>query len=539
MKKMDKIFNSKLIFGKYQIKDLIKMTSNSKIYLGINIKDKNNYAIKIEDKTIPTASLKEEALILYLLKGPGLPKVISFGHVGKYNILVENLLGKSISDIWLERKQKFNLKDLCMFAFQGLERIEYVHSKNYLHRDIKPGNFLVGNPDTSQIYLIDFGNAKKFKSSRTGKHMAYNKICCIFGTLRYLSSNTLKGIVPTRKDDLESFGLVLIHLYIGNLPWINIKNKNGYDEVLQVSEIRKKLTLETLCKGMPSEMYEYMKYVQNLNFEQNPDYNYLRSLFLNILQKIGEKNDFIFSWVDKSLTIQKINGKSKGKTLKKIYEKIFANRPSKSNFNKKTKTPEKTMANNDNIKCTTLNCTNNNSIEKNNQIDFIEKNINLNNYSSRLNNLEDESNIIYENINDFLPKNTYNNKRKKNFNVKKINIQIPNLHNSLDIFNKNFKEVRSTDTNKFTLINDLNINDKEKRENSKLKIYRPYKNKILALEKKKIKNYIYINNVNIYKNNNNFTHRKIFKDRLSKLISNTNNNINDEISKYLSKEINY
>ena len=108
---MNKIFNSKLIFGKYQIEDLIKMTSNSKIYLGINIKDKNNYAIKIEDKTHPTASLKEQALILYLLKGPGLPKVISFGHVGKYNILVENLLGKSILKIWFERKKKFNLKD--------------------------------------------------------------------------------------------------------------------------------------------------------------------------------------------------------------------------------------------------------------------------------------------------------------------------------------------------------------------------------------------------------------------------------------------
>ena len=86
MKKMDKIFNSKLIFGKYQIKDLIKMTSNSKIYLGINIKNKKQYAIKIEDNTLDEVFLKDEALILYSLKGPGLPEVISFGHVGKYNV---------------------------------------------------------------------------------------------------------------------------------------------------------------------------------------------------------------------------------------------------------------------------------------------------------------------------------------------------------------------------------------------------------------------------------------------------------------------
>ena len=128
-------------------------------------------------------------------------------------------------------------------------------------------------------------------------------------------------------------------------------------------------------------------------------------------------------------------------------------------------------------------------------------------------NIKDESNsLIYEKINDFLPKNSDNNKRKKNLNFKKINIQIPNIHNSISEFNTNLKEVRFTDTNKFTLINNSNINDKEKRY-SKLKIYKPKKDKILALFKKKIKNYITINNINMYKNNNNFTHRKIFKNK--------------------------
>ena len=89
---------------------------------------------------------------------------------GKYNILVENLLGKSIRDIWLKKNKKFNLTDTCIFAIQAISLLEYAHSKNYLHRDIKPSNFLVGNPDNSQLYLIDFGVAKKFRSSRTGRH---------------------------------------------------------------------------------------------------------------------------------------------------------------------------------------------------------------------------------------------------------------------------------------------------------------------------------------------------------------------------------
>ena len=89
-------------------------------------------------------------------------------------------------------------------------------------------------------------------------------------------------------------------------------------------------------------MLKVLRYVQNLNFEQNPDYNYLRSLFLNILEKIGEKNDFIFSWVDKSLKIKKINSRSKGKSLKKLYEKIMlANRVCKSDLNQTIKMPEK------------------------------------------------------------------------------------------------------------------------------------------------------------------------------------------------------
>ena len=149
-----------------------------------------------------------------------------------------------------------------------------------------------------------------------------------------------------------------------------------------------------------------------------------------------------------------------------------------------------------------------------------------------------ESNsLINEKTNNFRPNNSDNNKRKKDLNIKKINIQIPNIHNSISEFNTNLKEVRLTDTNKSIIINNSNINDKEKRENPKLKIYKPKKDKILAICEKKIENYITINNVNIYRNNNNFKHPKAFKDRFAKLISKTKDNINGKISKNLLKEI--
>ena len=154
-----------------------------------------------------------------------------------------------------------------MFALQALERIEYIHSKNYLHRDIKPGNFLVGNPDKSQIYLIDFGSAKKFRSSKTGKLQRYNKKNEIYGTPMFLSWNALNGVETTRKDELESLGLLFIYLHKGSLPWSKLKVKNAKEAIACIKFMREKTSLEELCSKMPREMFEYMDYINKFLLE--------------------------------------------------------------------------------------------------------------------------------------------------------------------------------------------------------------------------------------------------------------------------------
>ena len=550
------VFRSKLIFGKYRIKELIAKGSFSEVYLGVNIKDNKYYSIKIEDTTKVNPSLKEEAFILCILKGPGLPKVITFGHMGKYNILVENLLGKSINQIWLEKNKKFNLKDICMFAFQGLERLEYVHSKNYLHRDIKTDNFLVGNPDSSQIYLIDFGNAKKYKSSRTGKHLSFNKSNLVFGTPRYLSFNTLKGIDQTRKDDLESFGLVLIYLYKGYLPWSNLKCKNAMENLSKIYEIRKKMNLKTLCKEMPSEIYKYMYYVQILNFEQNPDYRYLKSLFLNILEKIGEKNDFIFSWVDKNIKIQKINNLSKSKSPRKICEKLLSQKANKSDLLQNSKYPEKIVTNTDYncfinifLEKNNLNDTKNNLIEGNelfyNQKNITEKNEDKNNYPINLkNNFKIEfktyrnNKSIKTNKNQkIIKKNAFISKllhisKLKPIRYKKIKLN-PRLfyNNSNNIYcdennteisgifsgksdgKINLNETLITSNYNLTEVNNPNNNG---RYEEYLKLKRFYTNNYkYPINYRKINTNI--NNINIYNNKNNTTYTKLNKENSLKI----------------------
>ena len=333
---INKTFKSKLIFGKYSIKYLISKGSFGEVYLGTNVLNNKDYAIKMERTSKGESLLKEEAYVLLFLKGPGLPNVITFGISGRYHILIENLLGKSIYNIWLEKEKKFNIKDTCMFAIQALERVEYVHSKNYLHRDIKPANFLVGNPDQSQIYLIDFGNARKYRSSRTGKHLPFSRNYKIYGTTIFLSLNVLKGIEQTRKDELESLGLVIIYLYKGYLPWSNYKFKDIFQALEKIKAIKENLSMKQLCHGLPIEMFKYMNYIKNMNFEDTPDYRYLQSLFLNILKKIGEKNDLFFSWVDKSIVPKKLTSRSNSRSIQKLYNDILRSHSSKKIINSNT-----------------------------------------------------------------------------------------------------------------------------------------------------------------------------------------------------------
>ena len=289
----------KIFFKKYKLLRLIGKGSFSEVYLGENIVTKKIYSVKIENRyLIKTENLEKEAYILLNLKCFGIPEVISFGRSGKYNILVQTLLGKSLEKIWLENNRSFNIKDLCMIAIQTLDRIEYIHSKNYLHRDIKPENFLVGYPDSSVIYLIDFGLSKKYRSSRTGKHIKSLKIKKIDGTTNFLSLNAMRGNEQSRKDELESLGYMYIYLAKGELPWSNIKCHKIEDMITKTGIMKSKISVENLCQKLPNEFCQYMNYVKKLSFEQNPDYEYLRNLFKNILFRNKERLDNIFSWVD-------------------------------------------------------------------------------------------------------------------------------------------------------------------------------------------------------------------------------------------------
>ena len=297
MRKEDELIN-KIFFKKYQILKKIGKGSFGSVYLGKNISNDEHYAVKFEPKNQQDLILERESYLLYYLRGFGIPEIITYGHNSKYNILIQTLLGKSINKIFIKNDYKFSMKDCCMIGIQILERLEYIHSKFIIHRDVKPDNFLIGNPDKEIIYIIDFGLAKKYMSSKTRKHAKFVINKKWSGTSRFASANSLRGVAQSRRDDLESLCYLLLYLMKGNLPWDNVYGINENEEILLIYKIKKYMKPELLFMNLPKETAEFFSYCKKLEYEQKPDYNYLKNLLLNILNFSQEKNDLKFSWIN-------------------------------------------------------------------------------------------------------------------------------------------------------------------------------------------------------------------------------------------------
>jgi len=229
----------------------------------------------------------------------GVPQVHHFGQEGLHNVLVIDLLGPNLEDLFDMCGRKFTVKTVCMAAKQMISRVQSIHDKSLIYRDIKPDNFLIGvsgHKNANIIHIIDFGMAKHYRDPKTKVHIPYRERKSLSGTARYMSINTHLGREQSRRDDLESLGHVFMYFLRGGLPWQGLRAATNKQKYEKIGEKKQSTPIEELCEGFP-EFAIYMNYVRKLGFEETPDYDFLRELFSKVLKTVGEPDDGIFDWM--------------------------------------------------------------------------------------------------------------------------------------------------------------------------------------------------------------------------------------------------
>ena len=221
--------------------------------------------------------------------------------------MITEIIGNSLEDLFRCCKFKFTLLTTLMVVEQMLCLIEFIHSRNIIHRSVSPENFVMGRGNKKhQVYAFNFDIAKFYRHPKTGLHIPFTDFKGFRGTPLYASINAHLGIEQSRRDDIESLGYIFVYFMKGNLPWQGLRTKNIEEKLEIIKEKKITIGLETLCFGLPGEIKTFIQYARDLQFEDCPDYNYLK----NLIRKIGENNHLVFNynkfdWITKKERMKK------------------------------------------------------------------------------------------------------------------------------------------------------------------------------------------------------------------------------------------
>ncbi|KAF8756965.1 kinase-like protein [Rhizoctonia solani] len=239
----------------YQVGKKIGEGSFGVVFEGTNMLNNQTVAIKFEPRKSDAPQLRDEWRSYRMLAGsPGIPQVYHFGAEGLHNVLVIDLFGPNLEDLFDMCGRRFSLKTVCLAARQMITRVQTIHEKNLIYRDIKPDNFLIGLPGTrtaNVIHMIDFGMAKLWRDPKTKQHIPYRERKSLSGTARYMSINTHLGREQSRRDDLEGLGHVFMYFLRGGLPWQGLKAATNKQKYEKIGEKKQTTAVAELCAGFP------------------------------------------------------------------------------------------------------------------------------------------------------------------------------------------------------------------------------------------------------------------------------------------------
>lgn len=293
---------------KFRLRRKIGSGSCGEVFSGRNAETGEQVAIKLEKVESKRPMLVHEAHLYRALEGEvGIPKVHWHGTESEFNVMVMDRLGPSLQNLFDACNRKFSLKTVLMIAEQMITRVEQVHAKDYLHRDIKPDNFLIGGHQVGKaglVHIIDFGLSKRYRERRTQKHVVFGEGKGFLGTARFASMNAHRGSVQGRRDDLEAVGYLLAYFLRGSLPWQGIRADTKPDLYQKIGAMKESTPTEKLFEHLPIEFAMYFDYCRGLSFTEKPDYAHLRSLFQDLFKSKGYKYDGLFDWIAPSLSLK-------------------------------------------------------------------------------------------------------------------------------------------------------------------------------------------------------------------------------------------
>jgi serine/threonine protein kinase len=291
--------------GRFELAERLGAGCFGEVWRAFDHKAGHQVAVKLE-LSQSTDTLKQEAVVLRDLalsqnrQRHGFAQCFYFGSEGGGQVcLVMDLFGKSLEDKRRESGGSFTGSTVALLAVQMLDRIEWLHSRGYIHRDIKADNWMIGGGcRADQIYLIDFGLATRYHSKRAHLPVKVNQP--VTGTVRYSSLNSHRGLTLSRRDDLESIGYLLAHLLRGDLPWIGLKTKSDSEKFRKIGQLKRDVPLSNLFHDHPDAFERFVGTARRLRYEERPDYASMKQIFQDVVQQCEEAPTF--EWVDAAST---------------------------------------------------------------------------------------------------------------------------------------------------------------------------------------------------------------------------------------------
>lgn len=239
--------------GNYKIESLIAEGGMSSVYEGVHMLLGRRVAIKqlnplLEQKEGVKERLKNEAVTLSKLKHPNIVAIYDYIECELGTFIVEEIIkGIPLNEYLKNESGPIPEPKAIKYMLQILDSVGYMHSKNIIHRDIKPGNFVI-TPD-NEIKILDFGIAQILGSTQPHITQPGTKV----GTALYMSPQQVKGQPLDRRTDIYSLGVTFFHMVTGQHP---------YSSKLSEYDIYNKIINEPLpepmsiYKGVSAQMQE-------------------------------------------------------------------------------------------------------------------------------------------------------------------------------------------------------------------------------------------------------------------------------------------